>query len=125
MKCSREFRFRLHLIADATYEIPVVFSVTKASNSEQTETKKLLEEIEKVHEEWLEACRYFLGDKGYDSSKIILQLEGKGVKPIIDIRICWKDGEETYQYRDTDLIYNYKGDGVICRRRREAYGTTV
>lgn len=108
-RTKKWFGFRLHLIADATYEIPVAFSVTKASDSEQTETKKLLEEMEKVHEEWPEVCRYFLGDKGYDSSRIILQLEGKGITPIIDIRNCWKDGEETHQYRDTDLIYNYKG----------------
>ena len=37
--------------ADATYEIPVAFYVTKASNSEQMETKKLLDEREKVHNE--------------------------------------------------------------------------
>lgn len=109
-KTKKWFGFRLHLIADAAYEIPVAFSVTKASESEKTETKKLLEEIEKVHEEWLEECGYFLGDKGYDSSKIITWLEKKGITPIIDIRNCWKDGEETHQYRDTQLVYNYKGE---------------
>lgn len=110
IKTKKWFGFRLHLIADGTYEIPVAFSVTKASNSEKTETKKLLERIERVHNEWLESCRYFLGDKGYDSSKLIMQLEGKGIVPIIDIRNCWKDGEETHQYRDTDLVYDYKGN---------------
>lgn len=83
--------------------------MTKASNSEQTETQKLLDRIEKEWEERLERCRYFLGDKGYDSSKIINRLEGKGIHSVIDIRNCWKDGEETCQYRDTDLVYNYKG----------------
>ena len=109
IKTKKWFGFRLHLIADATYEIPVAYSVTKASNSEQTETKKLLEKIGKTHKEWLERCRYFWGDKGYDSSKIIQQLEGKGITPIIDIRNCWKDGEGTHQYRETNLVYNYKG----------------
>lgn len=109
IKTKKWFGFRLHLIADATYEIPVAFSVTKASNSEQTETKELLGKIEETHNEWLEGCKYFLGDKGYDSGKIIKQLEDKGIVPIIDIRNCWKDGEETRQYRDTSLIYNYKG----------------
>ncbi len=110
VKTKKWFGFRLHLIADATYEIPVSFSVTKASNSEKTETQKLLEETEKNHKEWLEGCKYFLGDKGYDSTKLITWLEGKGIAPIIDIRNCWKDGEETHQYRDTQLVYNYKGD---------------
>lgn len=109
IKTKKWFGFRLHLIADATYEIPVAFSVTKASNSEQTETKDLVKEIEKAHSEWLESCRYFLGDKGYDSGRLIERLEGKGITPIIDIRNCWKDGEETHQYRDTNLVYNYKG----------------
>lgn len=109
-KTKKWFGFRLHLIADATYELPVAFAVTKASNSEQTETMKLLQQMEKEHKAWLDNCRYFLGDKGYDSTKIINWLEGKGICPIIDIRNCWKDGEETHQYRDTDLVYNYKGD---------------
>ena len=109
VKTKKWFGFRLHLIADAAYEMPVAFAVTKASCSEQTETRKLLEQMEKVHEEWLEDCRYFLGDKGYDSTKIITWLEEKQITPIIDICNKWKDGEETHQYRDTNLVYNYKG----------------
>lgn len=109
IKTKKWFGFRLHLIADATYELPVAFSVTKASNSEKTETEKLLDKIEKEWEQWLKECKYFLGDKGYDSSKIINRLEGRGIHSIIDIRNCWKDGEETHQYQDTNLVYNYKG----------------
>lgn len=41
IKTKKWFGFRLHLIADATYELPVSFSVTKASNSEQIETEKM------------------------------------------------------------------------------------
>ena len=109
-KTKKWFGFRLHLIADATYEIPVSFSVTKASASEKTETRKLLDGMEKGHPEWIDDCRYFLGDKGYDSSRLITWLEGKGIRPVIDIRNCWKDGEDTHQYMDTQLVYNYKGD---------------
>lgn len=79
IKTKKWFGFRLHLIADATYELPVAFSVTKASNSEKTETQNLLYAIEKEHKEWLEGCSYFLGDKGYDSRKIIDRLESKGI----------------------------------------------
>ncbi len=109
IRTKKWFGFRLHLIADATYEMPVAFSVTKASNSEQKETEKLLEKLEKEWKTFLGQCKYFLGDKGYDSGKIIARLEANGISPIIDIRNCWKDGEETHQYRDTDLVYNYKG----------------
>ena len=109
IKTKKWFGFRLHLIADAACEMPVAFSVTKASNSEQKETEKLLEKLEKEWKTFLEQCKYFLVDKGYDSGKIIAWLEANGISPIIDIRNCWKDGEETHQYRDTDLAYNYKG----------------
>jgi hypothetical protein len=33
-----------------------------------------------------------------------------GITPVVDIRNCWKDGEATKQYKDTDIVYNYKGD---------------
>ena len=104
------FGFRLHLIADAGYELPVAFEVTKASNSEKTEAKALLKRMKKETPEYLDVCQYFLGDKGYDSQPLIDQLEEAGIKPVIDIRNCWKDGEETHQYRDTNIVYNYKGD---------------
>lgn len=109
-KSTKWFGFRLHLIADATYELPVAFSVTRASNGETTETHKLLEKMEESHNEWLENCKYFLGDKGYDSTKTIDWLKNKNISPIIDIRNHWKDGEETHQYRNTQLIYNYRGN---------------
>lgn len=108
-KSVKWFGFRLHLIADATWEMPVAFEVTKASGSEKTETKKLLETMKKENPEQLKECRYFLGDKGYDSTKIIKCLEGEGICPIIDICNQWKDGEETHQYRDSSLVYDYRG----------------
>jgi IS5 family transposase len=56
--------------------------------------------------EYLDICQYFLRDKGYDSQPLIDRLKDAGIKPVIDIRNCRKDGEETHQYRDTDLVYN-------------------
>lgn len=37
-------------------------------------------------------------------------LKEKGIVPIIDICNKWKDGEETHPYKNTQLVYNYKGD---------------
>lgn len=109
-KTMKWFGFRLHLIADATYEMPVAFTITKASNSEKTECKNLINAMEEQHPEYLDICQYFMGDKGYDSVPIITMLKDKSITPIIDICNHWKDGEETHQYKDTQLIYNYKGD---------------
>jgi len=48
-------------------------------------------------------------DRGYDSAKLIKQVKREGIIPIIDIRNCWKDGEETRQCKDTDIVYDYAG----------------
>ena len=61
----------------------------KHQTVKKTEAKELLKRIEKSHKEWLESCKYFLGDKGYDSSRIIGKLEDMGIVPVIDIRNCW------------------------------------
>ena len=108
-KTVKWFGFRLHLIADAAYELPVDFVVTKASNSEVKETEKLLEEIKGNYPEKTEKCKYFLADRGYDSTELIEWLEEEKIAPIIDIRNCWKDGEETKQFQDTDLVYTFNG----------------
>ena len=87
-KTVKWFGFRLHLIADATYEMPVAFSVTKASTSEQTENKRLLQNIKEERKDLLKGCKYFLADKGYDDTKLINWLENEEIHPIIDIRNC-------------------------------------
>lgn len=117
-KTKKWFGFRLHLISDATYEMPVDFEVTKASNSEIKETEKMLGKIKENNPKKLEKCKYFLADRGYDCTDLIEWLETEDVAPIIDIRNCWK-GEETRQFKDTDLIYNYKGKVYFVSEKGE------
>lgn len=107
-KTKKWFGFRLHLISDATYELPVDYEVTKASNSEVKETEKKLKDMKENYFRKIAKCEYFLADRGYDSTDLIQWLTTEEISPIIDIRNCWK-GEETKQFRDTNLIYNYKG----------------
>lgn len=118
-KTKKWFGFRLHLISDATYELPVDFEVTKASGSEIKETEKMLENIKDRHPQKIERCRYFLADRGYDSTDLIEWLTTEGVAPIIDIRNMWQ-GEETRQFGDTDLVYNYKGKVYFVPEKGEA-----
>lgn len=86
VKTKKWFGFRLHLLSDATYELPVDYEVTKASNSELKETEKLLDNIKEKNPKKLEKCRYFLADKGYDSTELIEWLTTEGISPVIDIR---------------------------------------
>ena len=82
--------------------------MTKASNSEVKETEKLLDNIKEKYPEKLERCRYFLADKGYDSTELIEWLTTEEVSPVIDIRNMWQ-GDETKQFKDTNIVYDYKG----------------
>jgi len=54
--------------------------------------------------------KYLLLDKGYDSTQMIQDIKGFGIHPIVDIRNCWKDGELTRQYNNTDVVYDYQGN---------------
>ena len=65
--------------------------------------------MKKTEPEQFGKCQYFLADKGYDGAPLTEWLEGNEINPIIDIRNCWKDKEETHQYKDSSLVYNYEG----------------
>ena len=56
VKTKKWFGFRLHLLSDATYELPVDYEVTKALNSELKETEKLLDNIKEKNPKKLEKC---------------------------------------------------------------------
>jgi transposase len=105
------FGYKLHLVVDALYELPVAFEVTAASKSEMPQAHKLVDKIQEKHTALLEDCEYFLGDKGYDDGKLIRRLwDDHRIKPIIDIRNVWKDGEETKLVTGrTNIVYDYRG----------------
>lgn len=114
-KVVKWFGYRIHLIVDADYELPVAFEVTKASTSEVKQAHKMIENLDKKHPELIEACETFEGDRGYDDSKLNMILwDDYAIKPVIDIRNMWKDGEKTHQLLDYEnVVYNYKGN-VYC-----------
>ena len=114
-KVVKWFGYRLHLIVDADYELPVAFEVTKASTSEVKQAHEMIEKLDEDHPELIETCETFLGDRGYDDTKLNILLWNKyDIKPVIDIRNMWKDGEKTHQLLDYEnVIYDYKGS-VYC-----------
>jgi hypothetical protein len=71
----------------------------------------------------------FLGDKGYDDEKLITLLWGKHqIKPVIDIRNMWKDGEKTRLLgKHKNVVHDYRGN-IFChcpetgKQRSMAYG---
>ena len=100
-KTFRWFGYKLHLIVDALYELPIAYEVTRASRPDNKEGGKLIENWAAGHPQMVSRCEAFTGDKGYDDGKILSQLwEGKdpdsprGILPIIPKRDDWKRKSE-------------------------------
>ena len=110
VKKEYHFGFKAHIVCDVDTELPVAYSVTAANADEKTEMKKLLNNPILSNEKRRKTAEYLLLDRGYDSTDMIKAIKKAEISPVIDIRNMWKDGEETKQYKDTNIVYNYKGD---------------
>jgi len=110
------FGYKLHLIVDADYELPVAFNLTPASHAEQPQAHQLVTKLADDHSQLLESCEFFSGDKGYDDTKLITKLwDDHHIKPVIAIRQMWKDGEATKLVSGTrNVVYNSKGEVFCC-----------
>lgn len=109
IKKTSWFGYRLHLIVDVRYELPVAYKVTQASKSEKIEMLKIWKDLHSERAEVVKRAKKFLADKGYDYTDLIEWLEKYEISPIIDIQNHWRDGEKTKRYRETDLTYSYDG----------------
>jgi hypothetical protein len=94
---KRWFGYKLHLIADTTYELPVAFTVLPAHANEMPVMHKLLSSLKSRRAGILETCQVFTGDRGYDDGKLLTRLWDEfRIKPVIDIRNTWKDSDPTH-----------------------------
>jgi len=114
-KIKHWFGYKLHLLVDSNYELPVAWHITRASVSEIPQAKELIKETKAKHPGILGRCEHFSADKGLDDTELnSLLWDDHKIKPLIDIRNCWKDGEKTHRVKGTDnVVYDYKGT-VYC-----------
>lgn len=109
------FGYKLHLLVDTTYELPVAYKVTKASRADIEEMLPMVEEVKEKH--FGNIIETLAGDKAYDSGPHNEVLYDRHeIKPVIDIRNHWKDGEETkllHEDRADNIVYDYRGT-VYC-----------
>lgn len=114
-KLVKWFGYKLHLIVDSKYELPVSFEVTRASASDQKHLLPLLAKLKEKHPDLIDRAEYASADRGYDSEEHNRELyDDYGIKPVIDIRHMWKDGEPTRPL-DPDRVDSivYDEDGTI------------
>ncbi len=109
------FGFRMHLLADVDYELPLEYTVTPASYGER---KQLVKHLEMLPKKYTTRIQTLSADKGYDGEELIKKVKSYDIKPIIDIREMWKDSE-TKQYKDTDIVYNNKGEVFLVTNNCE------
>jgi len=108
------FGYKLHLVVDAVYELPVNFSLTKASASDVKEGHKLVDRIAEQQPGIMDRCEFFIGDKGYDDKKLIVKLwDEHQTRPVIDIRNMWRDKETRLLTGRETIVHDYKGT-VYC-----------
>ena len=122
-KVSSWFGYKVHILVDATYELPVGYKVTKASGADIEKLKPMIEEAKEKHFQKIETVA---ADKAYDSGPHNKELYDElGVKPVIDIRDTWKDTDETkalFPDRRDNIVYDYKGTVYCqCPKSNERY----
>lgn len=116
-KVKRWFGFKLHLIVDSQYELPVAWHMTRASVSDTTQVLPLMKDLSEKHPGIVDRAGHITADRGYDSAENNRDLWNEfAVKPVIDTRAMWKDGEKTrplYPDRADNIVYDERG-GIYC-----------
>jgi len=119
-KITSWFGYKLHLVVDADYEIPLGYEVTKASVHDSGMLLPLVEELKEKHPEIAERAAYCACDKGYDSAENNRALyDDYGIKPVIDIRRMWKE-EKTSEIK-TRPLFEDRADNIVYDRSGRVY----
>jgi len=88
------FGYKIHLLVDTKYEMPLGYRVTRASESDRKQLLPLVKEVKEKHLQIYKDMDMAAADKGYDSEENCRRLyDEHGIKPVIGIRRMWRDKE--------------------------------
>ncbi len=120
-KTKRWFGYKLHLVVDAVYELPLGYEVTKASANDSPFLLPLVASLKARHPELVERSEYLSADKAYDSHENNRELwDEHSIRPVIDIRSTWQDEPENPRPlypNKVDTIFHTEQGEVLCRCR--------
>ena len=108
IKKETHYGYRVHLMADVDYELPIDYEIETANEAEGKMFKKMLDK--KENKEILKRTESATADKGYDDKKILEKLEKRNILPIIDKRKMNKEEKEIKRnvyYDDLGHVYCY------------------
>ncbi len=115
-KMTSWFGYKLHLLVDSDYELPLAFKLTRASVADSGQLLPLLNHLQQRHPDLLKQAHDLSADKGYDSQANNRKLwRDHAIKPLIDIRSSWKQKETRLidEQRADNIVYDEKGH-VSC-----------
>jgi hypothetical protein len=116
-KVVKWFGYKLHLVVDTEYELPVAYEVTRASAPDNASAFRMLDDLEARHGGLLAGCEALMGDKAYDDTKLIEKLwdTDEPILPVIPKRQDWKDDEHTRPLCEgaDNMVYDCQGQ-VYC-----------
>jgi hypothetical protein len=107
------YGYKIHLLVDGIYELPIAYRITDAAASDIVEGKEMLKDIEKRRPQVIEAGKYLMGDKAYDDTALIEDLKDKEIKAVISKRTMWKEEKERTVPGYEDAYYDEAGN-VYC-----------
>ena len=108
------FGFKLHMVNDANYELPVAYSVSGAAGSDIKHGEKLIRNTAEDRAYIIEKCEHLMADRAYDDTDFIKYLkEDCKIKAVIDKRVMWRTETEKEVPGYKDIYYNEHGE-VFC-----------
>jgi IS5 family transposase len=110
------FGYKLHLLVDSAYELPIAFALDVASSSDMTHLLPLVEIVEERHPQIHADMRALSADKGYDSAHNNAALyDDHDIKPVIDTRAMWKTKTHETLFPERYDVFSYDESGrVYC-----------
>ncbi len=115
-RVKRWFGYKVHLIVDVVYELPLGYKVTRASVSDTPMLLPMMEDLDKRRPWVVQRAQDTAGDKAYDSAQNNREFYDRwGIKPVMDIRRDWKDGEQTRP------VYGDRVDNIVMDERGSVY----
>ena len=78
------FGYKVHMVADATHDLPIAFTVTPGNESDSPEMREVMDKTIGMFK-WFKP-KVALADRGYDAMDNFTYLFKKGIDPIIHIR---------------------------------------
>jgi hypothetical protein len=114
-RLTKWFGYKLHLLVDSHYELPLAWKLTKASRSDSPELIPLVKELKRRQPHRIEVAQDLSADKGYDSEPNNAWLWDQcQIKPLLDIRSMWKE-------KETKLVTDQAADNVVYDEAGQVY----